>query len=142
MTPDQAPPMNSVPQLLASDRSPLDIVEPIGHAIINKAEAEAFHLAQLTEPEAVVLVLWGFYGVAMNHPLEQALSDSSVSALYLAFHRIGVPHIAAALARADDPQFFTTHQHESLSRLLDYVRAHQDSILAHEQIPSNVSRAP
>jgi len=96
-------------------------------------------LAQLTEAEAVVLILWQFYGLAMNHPLEQAILDSSVSALYLALHRIGAPHVAAALVRADNPQFFAAHQHEILSRLLDYIRVNQASILAGEQIRVEVA---
>ena len=122
--------MKTATELLASDLPPLDIVEPIGHAVIDKAEAEAHGLAQLTEPEAVVLILWGFYGLAMNHPLEQVIRESSVSALYIAFHRIGAPHIAAALARSDDREFFTTHRHEILLRLLGYLRANQNAILA------------
>ena len=129
----------TVPQLVATDHTPLDIVETIGHAVIDKAESEAFNMAQLNEPEAVVLILWGFYGLAMNHPLDEALLNSSVSALYLALHRIGAPHIAAALARADDSNFFHTYQADILALLLAYIQANKSSILANEQIDANVA---
>ena len=45
------------------------------------------------------------------------------------------------LGPSKTPRFFAAHQHEVLSRLLDYIRANQTSILANEQIRAAPERS-